>query len=126
MMRLLCLLLLLVLIFTLCACGYTITEGEVYEKEHRAAFTSTTVLPMAISNGKTTTTVFIPYIIHYPERWVIHIKCFNGEKWLTEDFYVSKEVYDSIEIGSMFKFDEERGDLKEEPYTKEKQETKEN
>lgn len=107
----------------LCGCSSKITEGEVYEKEYREEFTTVMWLPLSISNGETVTTMMIPYIIHYPERYVIHIKAFINDEWLTEDFYVSKEVYDSINIGDMFLYDEERGDLQDEPYTKERQES---
>ena len=64
----------------------------------------------------------IPYFVHYPDRYVIFIKTYKDEEWKTEDFYVSKEVYDSIKIGDMFLYDEERGDLQDEPYTKERKE----
>lgn len=39
------------------------------------------------------------------------------------DFYVSKEIYDAVNIGDMFFFDEERGDLEEEPYKRERKES---
>lgn len=113
------------LILCLCACGNAITSGEVYAKEHMEAYTTVMTYPVVVSNGKTTTTYIIPYTVHYPERWVIYIKDFNGEKWIKEDFYVSKDVFDHIQIGDIFEYDENRGDLKDEPYTKEKQEEKE-
>ena len=80
------------------------------------------MLPLVISNGKTTTAKMIPYLVHYPDGYVIFIKAYQDEEWKTEDFYVSKEVYDSINIGDMFLYDEERGDLQDEPYTKERKE----
>lgn len=122
MKKLICLGLVLVMCLAVfCSCGNKITEGEVYEKEHREAFTTVSVLPLVISNGKSTTTIMVPYVIHYPDRYVIHIKDFQGEEWVTEDFYVSKDVYDTINVGDMFEYDEERGDLQDEPYTKERQ-----
>ena len=110
------------LVVYLCGCSNVITEGEVYEKEYREEYTTIMMLPMVISNGKSTTTTMVPYFIHYPERYVIFIKAYQDEEWKTEDFYVSKEVYDSTNIGDMFLYDEERGDLQEEPYTKERKE----
>lgn len=110
----------LFLILNLCACGNNITDGEVYEKEYRKAYTTVMMLPMVISNGKTTTTHVIPYFVHYPERYVLFIKKFNGEEWLKEDFYIGKDVYEQINIGDMFEYDKSRGDLKDEPYSKEK------
>lgn len=110
----------LFLIFSLCACGSSITDGEVYEKEYKQAYTTVMMLPHVIYTGKTTTTTIVPYFVRYPDRYVIYIKKYDGEKWLKEDFYVSKEVYDQINVGDMFEYDKSRGDLKEEPYTKEK------
>jgi hypothetical protein len=123
MKRVICLVLIfLICLVALCSCGNKITEGEVYEKEYREAFTTVMVLPLVIYNGKSTTTIMVPYVVHYPDRYVIHIKYFQGEEWVTEDFYVSKDVYDDINVGDMFEYDEERGDLQDEPYTKERQE----
>ena len=96
-------------------------RGEVYDKEHRDAFTTVSLYPLIISNGKTTTTTMVPYTVYYPERWVIFIKSFEDGEWITEDFYVSEAVYNSINIGDMFEYDENRGDLTDEPYTKQKQ-----
>ena len=112
----------LLLVVSLCGCSNEITEGEVYEKEYREAHTTVMMLPLVISNGKTTKTTMIPYLVHYPDRYVIFIKAYQDDEWKTEDFYVSKEVYDSIKIGDMFLYDEERGDLQDEPYTKERKE----
>ena len=112
----------LLLVVSLCGCSNEITEGEVYEKEYREAHTTVMMLPLVISNGKTTKTTMIPFLVHYPDRYIIFIKAYQDEEWKTEDFYVSKEVYDSIKIGDMFLYDEERGDLQDEPYTKERKE----
>lgn len=112
----------LLLVVSLCGCSNVITEGEVYEKEYREEYTAVVMLPLVISNGKSSTITMIPYIVRYPDRYVIFIKAYQDEEWKTEDFYVSKEVYDSINIGDMFLYDEERGDLQDEPYTKERKE----
>ena len=112
----------LLLVVSLCGCSNVITEGEVYEKEYREEYTAVMMLPLVISNGKSSTTTMIPYIVRYPDRYVIFIKAYQDEEWKTEDFYVSKEVYDSINIGDMFLYDEKRGDLQNEPYTKERKE----
>ena len=113
---------LLAFVLFLPACSLKITSGEVYDKEHRDAFTTVSLYPLIISNGKTTTTLMVPYTFYYPERWVIFIKSFEDGEWLTEDFYVSETVYNSISIDDMFEYDESRGDLTDEPYTKEKSE----
>ncbi len=104
----------------LSSCGETVIEGEVYHKEFRTAHTTVIMLPLTISNGKTSTTMLMPYTVCYPDRYVIHIKAYQDEEWKTEDFYVSESVYAEIQVGDMFKYDKDRGDLQEEPYTKER------
>ena len=121
MKKLTTIILCILLLFCFCSCGNSITHGEVYKKEYREAFTTIMFMPLTTFNGESTITTMVPYVFYYPERWVIHIREFNGEEWITEDFYVSKEIYGAIEIGDMFEYDEGRGDLQEEPYTKEKQ-----
>lgn len=120
MKKLVILLICLVVLFSLCGCSNAITEGEVYKKEYRKEHTQLMMLPIVISGGKTTVTSMVPYFIHYPDRYVVFIKAYKDKEWKTEDFYVSKEVYDGIKIGDMFLYEEERGDLQEEPRTKER------
>lgn len=119
--KIICCIVCLVLAISFFGCAKTITEGEVYEKEYKEEHTSVMMLPLVISNGKTTTTTMIPYVVYYPDRYVIRIKAYCEDRWETEDFYVSKSVYDEINIGDMFYFDAERGDLDDEPYTKTRQ-----
>lgn len=121
-MKKICVAILLAFVLFLSACSPKITSGEVYDKEYREAFTTVSFYPLIISNGKTTTTTMVPYTVYYHERWVIFIKSFEDGEWITEDFYVSEAVYNSINIGDMFEYDENRGDLTEEPHTKEKAE----
>lgn len=119
-MKKICIAILLVFVLFLSACSPKITSGEVYEKEHRDAFVTVSVYPVVTYNGKTSTTTMVPYTVYYPERLVIFIKSFEDGEWITEDFYVSETVYNSISIGDMFEYDESRGDLTDEPHTKEK------
>ena len=93
----------------LVGCSKTITEGEVYDKEHRDSQVVVMPMTMVHSNGKTTYTTIVPVTWYYPERYVIFIKEYNDEskEWETEDYYVEKEVYDSTNIGDYFIFDEE-------------------
>ena len=121
-MKKICVAILLAFVLFLSACSPKITSGEVYDKEYREAFVTVSVYPVVTYNGKTSTTIMVPYTVYYPERWVIFIKSFEDGEWITEDFYVSETVYNSISIGDMFEYDENRGDLTEEPYTKEKTE----
>lgn len=121
MKKIISIILCLIIIVSLCGCSDKITEGEVYKKEYKEACTSVMTYPVIISTGKTMSTIIVPYTVYYPERYVIHIKAFVNDEWVTEDFYVSKEVYDSINVGDMFVFDNGRGDLEDEPHTKERQ-----
>lgn len=108
----------LVSLFTF-GCGNKLDEGEVYEKEFKPAYTQTLFIPLVISNGKSSITTLVPYFYHYPDRYVIRIKAFKDNDWLTNEIYVTQNVYDSIVIGSEFKYVEGR-DLLDEPYTREK------
>lgn len=121
--KIICLACLTFVFLLICGCSPTISEGEVYAKEYREAFTTVQCYPIVIYNGKTTTTMIIPYTVYYPERWVVFIKSFEDGEWLTEDYFVSENIYNSINVGDIFVYDESRGDLKDEPYTKEKAET---
>ena len=119
-MKKLSIILLLVSALFLSGCSPKITSGKVYDKEHKDAFVTVAVYPVVTSNRKTTTTMMIPHTVYFPERWIVYVESFeNGEK-ITEDFYVSESVYNSINIGDMFEYDEKRGDLEEEPYRKER------
>lgn len=109
-----------ILIF-LVSCGHKLTEGEVYEKEFKPQTTQVRFIPIVRSNGKTTTTTIIPYVYRYPDRWIIRIREPNGDgTYITDEYYTSEEVYDSVNIGDTFSYDPER-DFENEPYTRERQ-----
>ncbi len=97
-----------------------LTEGEVYDKSFTAAHSQTLMLPMVHSNGETTYTTMMPYIRNYPDTYSISIRDFQDGEWITETYYVSKEVYNDVEIGDIFKYEVGR-DLEEAPYTQERQ-----
>ena len=119
--KLLVLSLIVLLLVSTCSCGQKLTEGEVYSKEFMEARTQVRLIPMVISNGKTTTTTVLPYVYHYPDRWLIKIREPNGDgTYITAEYYISKEVYDSVNIGDTFFYDPDR-DFKNEPYTRERQ-----
>ena len=113
---------LFLIVVTFSGCGHRLTEGEVYDKEFSAAHTQTMLLPMTIYNGKTSTTVLIPYTYHYPDTWTISIKDFRDGKWMYARYCVPEEVYTAAEIGSIFR-DEKDRDLTEPPYTRERGES---
>ena len=122
MKKIICAWICIIMLFFLCGCSNEITEGEVCKKEYREAHTTVMLLPLTIFNGKTTISIMQHYTVHYPDRYVIFIKAYQDEEWKTADFYVSKETYDTIKIGDMFLYSEERGDSQDEPYTKERKE----
>jgi hypothetical protein len=110
------------LLFSICGCGHKLTEGEVYDKEFKEARTQVMVVPIVHSNGKSTYITTIPYVYYYPDRWIIRIREPNGDgTYVTDEYYTTKEVYDSVNIGDTFSYDPDR-DFENEPYTRERQE----
>lgn len=110
------------LLVSLCGCGHKLTEGEVYDKEFKGAITQVMIVPVVISDGNTTSTTMIPYMYYYPDRWIIRIREPNGDgTYVTDEYYTTKEVYDSVNIGDTFSYDPYR-DFENEPYTRERQE----
>lgn len=95
----------------LCGCTPKLTEGNVYQKEYREADSTLIMMPVVISNGKTTTTIMRPYYIFHPDRYVIFIRRYNEETktFETEDYYVSREAYESVDIGDYFVFSDDLG-----------------
>ena len=107
------------LCLALVGCSNVITEGEVYDKEHREAQVILTTMPVVHSNGKTSYTTLVPVTCYYPERYVIFVRAYDSEskKWKSEDYYVEEEVYDTTNVGDYFIFDEETM-LQDEPREK--------
>lgn len=108
-------------VLLLTGCSQKITDGEVYEKEYKEAHTEIRMIPIVTTNGKTTHTTIIPYTYHYPDRYIVYIKKFEDNEWKTANYYITKEIYESINIGDQFEYVEGR-DLTDEPYTREKSE----
>lgn len=96
-------------------------EGEVCELEYKEAYTTTTLLPTTIFNGKTSSVVLIPHILHYPDRWRVKVWQYDeesGEK-IYHECYVTEEVFNSLKIGDWFVYDESYC-YPDEPCTKER------
>lgn len=87
----------------LTGCSKKITQGEVVNKTFSPAHVQTMVVPVCISNGKTMTTYFIPYVYKYSDTWTITISG-QGEDGKTESatFRVTKEVFDAVPLGAEF------------------------
>lgn len=87
-----------------------ITEGRVIHKEHHEEYTTVIMMPIVISTGKTTMTQMIPIWQYHPETWEIVIESFDKDsKRLEESFYVNNSVYNEVNTGDYFKFDEDMG-----------------
>lgn len=108
--RILSLLLALLLCLTLCGCSPKLKEGEVYEKHFIPAHTDHLLIPYVRYNAasKSSTVILIPVSRHYPDQYKICIKAMQGDDWITETFYVPQDVYDSVEIGNYFHYDDGR------------------
>lgn len=101
--RIISLLLAVVLIVLLTGCADQITKGEVVDKTFSSAHVQTVLVPVCISNGKSTMTYFIPYVYHYPDTWTITISG-PGEDGETETatYRVTQEVFDAVPMGAEF------------------------
>ena len=74
--------------------------GNVIEKWYEPENTFYALLPMTISTGKSTSVIFIPYIIHDEEDWCIKVTGTGDDgDTITKTFYIPKSRYDSITIG---------------------------
>lgn len=101
--RIISLLLAAVLIVLLAACSEKIVKGEVVDKTFSPAHVRTALIPICISNGKTTTTYFIPYVYRYPDTWTITISGpGEGGKTETATYRVTREVFDAVPLGAEF------------------------
>lgn len=110
-----------ILSLLLSGCGSKLREGEVYDKSFTPAYTQLMMMPMSISNGKSISTILIPFYVHHPDTWSVSIKEFRekDETWVTATYWVNQTVYDSVNIGDQFKYDENTC-LEEAPYTRER------
>ena len=113
----------LIISVIMCSCEYKVTSGEVVGKEYQPAYNTTAFMPIVISNGKTTTTTMVPYVIRYSDNWFITIYGYSEKdnKYIEETHRVTKEVYDSVEIGSYFEYNKKM-EPSEPEYVKEKRE----
>ncbi len=102
------LLLSVLLCLALCGCAPKLQEGEVCEKNFTPAHTDYLIVPLVISNGKTTNVIMLPVRRKYPDQYAISIKAVQDDEWITETFYVTQDVYDAVEIGGYFRYDADR------------------
>lgn len=109
------------MVLILCGCSHDVTYGEIINKEHNEPYRQLLMLPVHISNGKTSTTILVPYWIFHEENWKIEIKGKNKDgKIDTETYYITEDLYDNISIGDMYEY-REKFDTTEEPTRKVKE-----
>lgn len=91
---------------SLCSCSEQITIGEVVYKKYNPEYTTTMVIPVTISNGKTSTVAMIPYVYHYNESWEITIRGWDEEEqeFETATYRVTEEVFETTYIGGEFQY----------------------
>jgi hypothetical protein len=98
-----CLLAILCCVLCLTSCN-KLEEGDVVEKWYEPTNTYVALMPLVISNGKTTTTMMIPYVITDYEDWCVKIKGKYKDEERIETIYVSQKQYECLSIGSHLKF----------------------
>ena len=98
----------LFLVLTLTSCEDSITSGEVVTKTFKPAHTQLLMLPMSVYNGKSISTVLVPYTYYYSDSWEVTIQQHDKtqNKMLQATYRVAEEVYNDIEIGAEFVYSE--------------------
>ena len=117
-----CLLLVTTFICMLTGCCNKITEGEVIEKEFKEAHTQVRVVQVIYNNGRNSWIQMIPYVYYYPDTWKITIQKWDeaNEEMLQVTWRVTKDVYDMVNIGDEFVYNEDM-EPEEPEYTRERQ-----
>lgn len=116
---------LILMLFIMTGCGNKITKGEVYYKQHNEPYTTTQVIVQCLPCGKSVMCHPVSFIVHHKENYEIRIKSYNRKEkeWEKATYFVSKEDFDKLEIGSKFIYDKDR--MKdEEPVKKERNDGK--
>lgn len=111
----------LLIALVLGGCSQQLSQGEVIKKEFVPAHSETTIIPMATTDGKNVTTIMMPYVYYYADTYKVTIKGYIDSEKQTATYRVTKEVYDSINIGDEFVYNEEF-EPDEPEYIREKQE----
>lgn len=95
--------LLLIVCAALAACGSKITSGEVVAKKFTPEHDESGVRPVMVASGNGLSTYFVPYVDHYGDAWTITIQSADE----TEEYNVTEEVYNSVDIGEQFTYTDE-------------------
>jgi hypothetical protein len=93
---------LLLLVFTVVCitvtCKHEIHDGIIIQKRHEPERTYTYIAHVHI--GKTT--MLQPRTVHDDEDWVVVVRKIVNRDTITEDFYITKQDWECMEIGSNF------------------------
>lgn len=121
MKKVIAIILVAIISLSLLGCASKITSGEVINKSYTEAHTQMLLIPVVISNGKTMSTILVPYIYHYSDRWDVTIQAWDAadKKMKRATYRVTEDVYNSVDIGAEFVYDKSM--QPEEPeYTRER------
>lgn len=96
-------------------------HGVVVAKRYEPASNTMMLLPISVSNGRTTSVIMVPYNIYDDEDWVITVTgTLDNGKTRTEDWYLCQSDYNKIQEGDSVDR-RECGAVTEDPHTKERQ-----
>jgi predicted small lipoprotein YifL len=102
-------------LIALSGCGKSLPpSGIVTAKQFEPAHTYVVMMPMTTSNGKTTTTTFIPVIISEPDRWVLTIEPYDkdGHPLEPKRALVTQATFDAAKLGGWIDFTPESIDTR--------------
>ena len=106
--RYVAILLVFMTLLLLVGCKAKITSGEVVDKDFSPAHTQTIMVPIVHTNGKTTYTTIHPFFYYYPDTWTVTIMAYDkNSKQKSATYRVTENVYNNINIGDKFVYDEE-------------------
>lgn len=110
-----------VLLLSLPGCSGKITSGEIVEKNFTPAYNEVRLIPLVISNGKSSSVTIIPYVYHYSDKWEVTIAAWDEKekKMQTATYRVTEKVYEAVEIGAEFVYDKDMRPIDPE-YTRER------
>ena len=95
---------LMLALFMLAGCSAKPITGEVKSKRFVPAHTWVEMVPITTSDGKNTTTTFVPVTRYEPDRWHISVepRDADGNPLPVKDRRVTKAAYDQITVGAWY------------------------
>lgn len=82
------------------SCMPRLDNGVVVSKRYEPATSTVMIMPLILSNGKTTTMIMVPYVVYDDPDWVLTVTGDDdrGER-ITEDWYISELQYSRVSVG---------------------------